>query len=359
MGNSLKHLGAVNSAVFSPDGKRILTASADGTARIWELAGDFDLPPALFALQAKVLTGCEMNAATNEVEVISPAGWDSLKTTYTQSGGAHYLHCAYPRHNTWSHFNPEAAAIIRPAPPAPNIADSPINVAGFYRLNGQTDKAEKMYIHLLATGAAGEPLQAAAASQLGALYTDQGRFAEAGKLLLQAFSLYKKLSQLKPDEYGFSCIETANYLVNLHNAMVDSLKFGAFTAPIPVTFAPIQNELDSLAQTNGDLRYQLASYYGNCSWYMLFASRFAEAEQAGRKGLLLDPKQDFIKGNLAHSLLLQGKWQEAQEIYTALKSLKRSDGISYATISLEDLDDLEKHGITHKDMEKARTMLKE
>jgi WD40 repeat protein len=30
-----KHKGSVNSAEFSPDGTRILTASEDGTAKIW------------------------------------------------------------------------------------------------------------------------------------------------------------------------------------------------------------------------------------------------------------------------------------------------------------------------------------
>jgi WD40 repeat protein len=32
---SLEHQGAVTSAVFSPDGTRILTASRDGTAKVW------------------------------------------------------------------------------------------------------------------------------------------------------------------------------------------------------------------------------------------------------------------------------------------------------------------------------------
>jgi WD40 repeat protein len=35
-----EHLSAVNSAEFSPDGKFILTASTDHTARIWKV-GDW------------------------------------------------------------------------------------------------------------------------------------------------------------------------------------------------------------------------------------------------------------------------------------------------------------------------------
>jgi WD40 repeat protein len=33
------HTSAVNSAVFAPDGRRILTASSDGTARLWDSDG--------------------------------------------------------------------------------------------------------------------------------------------------------------------------------------------------------------------------------------------------------------------------------------------------------------------------------
>ncbi|MEH1847965.1 MAG: WD40 repeat domain-containing protein [Nostoc sp.] len=34
-----KHIQHVNSASFSPDGKHIVTASADKTARVWDIEG--------------------------------------------------------------------------------------------------------------------------------------------------------------------------------------------------------------------------------------------------------------------------------------------------------------------------------
>jgi dipeptidyl aminopeptidase/acylaminoacyl peptidase len=38
LGEPMQHTGAVNSAQFSPDGQRVVTASADGTARVWDAA---------------------------------------------------------------------------------------------------------------------------------------------------------------------------------------------------------------------------------------------------------------------------------------------------------------------------------
>jgi len=40
----LKHNGDVVSAQFSPDGKRIVTASSDKTARVWDIGSCLELP---------------------------------------------------------------------------------------------------------------------------------------------------------------------------------------------------------------------------------------------------------------------------------------------------------------------------
>jgi WD40 repeat protein len=44
----LKHTARVTGGAFSPDGRRVITASTDGTARVWDAATGEAVTPALF-----------------------------------------------------------------------------------------------------------------------------------------------------------------------------------------------------------------------------------------------------------------------------------------------------------------------
>jgi tetratricopeptide (TPR) repeat protein len=84
----LKHAGWVNSARFSPDGKRLVTASSDGTARLWDVAP----PPVGYpdwllqlgtAVCGELLSAQRVLEYTNQVQAI-----DRFRQTLNQQTGA-------------------------------------------------------------------------------------------------------------------------------------------------------------------------------------------------------------------------------------------------------------------------------
>ncbi len=107
---------------------------------------------------------------------------------------------------------------------------------------------------------------------------------------------------------------------------------------------------------NPEVKKQIASNYSSLAWFQLFDQQFTNAEQSARAGLQKADQETWINTNLALALLYQGKWEDAKIIYIKLKDEPYGYG-TYKDTFLEDLNALEKAGITHPDIQKARVFL--
>jgi len=125
-----------------------------------------------------------------------------------------------------------------------------------------------------------------------------------------------------------------------------------------------KQENESEKQENeSPVNYQhlLAQHYSSLSWYYLFTKDYAQSEQSARKALELDSTYLATKTNLAHSLLFQNHFSDAEAIYKELSQAIYQDNETYTQTLLNDFDELEKAGAIHEehktDVEKIRQML--
>ncbi|MBE7170784.1 MAG: tetratricopeptide repeat protein [Williamsia sp.] len=191
-------------------------------------------------------------------------------------------------------------------------------------------------------------------NDLGILYTLTNNYDRSLKVLHEAFDMLQKWIALYPQVYTMYFIEVASNITDLYLAMPDSLVFNPSdkdSLKVP------EDKLYSLAKTDTALSKMMAQYYSKRARYMLSRAKTKDAVQAATKGLELDSTSSSLKAHLADALLLDGRYDQALKIFEQLKSLKDKEGKPYAATCLEELNALEKKGITNKDVDKVRALL--
>ncbi len=150
--------------------------------------------------------------------------------------------------------------------------------------------------------------------------------------------------------YAISCSDIPSEKVFFAEGSKDRF-YSAFQKD-SIAFKSLSNSAGALIQS-----------YGTLSWAYLFARKFKEADSIGKFAMAMADQRHhsssaaWIEANIAHALIFQGKYSEAEAIYLRMKDGLGKEEVPYTQIFLNDFNQLEKAGITHPDVAKIRALL--
>ncbi len=187
--------------------------------------------------------------------------------------------------------------------------------------------------------------------ELLTLYRTMNKVDKGNEHVTEAIQFYKGLAQGKPEVY---LSYMAYYLSELSWIQYKSDVLQA------ISTMNLAMEAYHLCRDSG-FTYPISSLaicYGRMARYQILNKRFDEAEKYALMSLETEPLEMNYK-NLAHSLLYNGKYREAEEIYIRMKDKKCdcNPPEPYKKWFLRDLDEFEKAGIKHPDVKKIRKKL--
>ena len=293
-------------------------------------------------------------------------------------------------------------AAISPYAYEPDLAGTQNNLGVLYNNTQRYKESEKMYLSALkicqrltpANPHVYEPDLAMAQSNLGTLYKDTRRYEDSEKLCLSAMEIRRRLAAANPQVYEPDLAMTQYNLGCLYSdtqRYEDSEKMYLSAMEIRRRLAVANPQVyePDLADTQynlGCLYYNIQRYEdseemylsalevyqrltavnpqvyepylvracNNLSFLFLAQGNFEEAERYAREGSKYDFTHHAIYTNLAASLLLQGRYAEAEEIYLRYKEELKEDFLS-------DFEDFYRRGIIpperEDDVERIKKLL--
>ena len=247
-------------------------------------------------------------------------------------------------------------AAISPQAYEPDLAGTQNNLGVLYNNTQRYKESEKMYLSALkiyqrltaANPQVYEPDLAMTQNNLGLLYSDIRRYEESEEMHLSAVEIYQRLTIVNPQVYEPDLADTQYNLGCLYyniqryedseEMYLSALEvYQRLTAVNPQVYEPY-----------------LVRACNNLSFLFLAQGNFEEAERYAREGSKYDFTHHTIYTNLAASLLLQGRYAEAEEIYLRYKEELKEDFLS-------DFEDFYRRGIIpperEDDVERIKKLL--
>ena len=238
----------------------------------------------------------------------------------------------------------------------PDLAGIQNNLGILYKDTQRYEDSEKMYLSAMeiyrrlaaVNPQVYEPDLAMAQINLGTLYKDTRRYEDSEKLCLSAMEIRRRLAAANPQVYEPDLADTQYNLGCLYyniqryeeseEMYLSALEvYQRLTAVNPQVYEPY-----------------LVRACNNLSFLFLAQGNFEEAERYAREGAKYDSTHHTIYTNLAASLLFQGRYAEAEEIYLRYKEELKEDFLS-------DFEDFYQRGIIpperEDDVERIKKLL--
>jgi tetratricopeptide (TPR) repeat protein len=192
-------------------------------------------------------------------------------------------------------------------------------------------------------------------NNIGNNYNDQHEYSKAGEYYIRCLEIREQLSQESPKVY---LPDLAGILYNIGSNYKDQHEY---SRTVEYYFRSMEIYEQLVKDNPKTYLPVLMNAYGNLSWYYLFTKEYILSEQSALKGLEADSSQVWIKTYLAHALLFQHRYTEAEVLYKELSQTIYKENDTFTQTILDDFDALEKAGVIpeerNEDVEKIRTML--
>ena len=246
--------------------------------------------------------------------------------------------------------------IVNPQVYEPDLAMAQSNLGTLYKDTRRYEDSEKLCLSAMeirrrlaaANPQVYEPDLAMTQYNLGCLYSDTQRYEDSEKMYLSAMEIRRRLAVAIPQVYEPDLADTQYNLGCLYyniqryedseEMYLSALEvYQRLTAVNPQVYEPY-----------------LVRACNNLSFLFLAQGNFEEAERYAREGSKYDFTHHAIYTNLAASLLLQGRYAEAEEIYLRYKEELKEDFLS-------DFEDFYRRGIIpperEDDVERIKKLL--
>ena len=238
----------------------------------------------------------------------------------------------------------------------PYLAAAQNNLGILYSDTQRYEESEKMYLSAMeirrrlaaANPQVYKPDLARTQYSLGCLYSDTQRYEESEKMYLSAMEIRRRLAVANPQVYEPDLADTQYNLGCLYYNIQRYEESGEM-------YLSAVEVYQRLTAVNPQV-YEpyLVRACNNLSFLFLAQGNFEEAERYAREGSKYDSTHHTIYTNLAASLLLQGRYAEAEEIYLRYKEELKEDFLS-------DFEDFYQRGIIpperEDDVERIKKLL--